>query len=147
MDYGSSAHQSTILILPGSTHRPRNPPSSMVRSAVGLLSWCGVSPLVKWGCGPFVDEGDGRANRHASLFDEPSAEFEGDRLMTCAHGLGGPCYALRLLRLGSSRLVISGGVTKSNRCGAYGNSPRLAPSGSQGQSPACEPTSASGWAI
>ena len=112
-----------------------------------VLSWCGVSPLVNWACGSFVDEGDGRANRHASLFDEPSAEFEGDRLMTCAHGLGGPCYALRLLRLGSSRLVISGGVTKSNRCGAYGNSPRLAPSGSQGQSPACEPTSASGWAI
>jgi hypothetical protein len=64
----------------------------MVRSAVGLSSWCGVSPLVKWACGPFVDEGDGRAKRRAFLFYEPSVGHKGDRWMTCAHGLGGPCY-------------------------------------------------------
>ena len=70
----------------------RNPPSSMVRSAAGLSSWCGVSPLEKWACGPFVDEGDGRAKRHPFLLDEPSAGHKGDRWMTSAHGLGGPCY-------------------------------------------------------
>jgi len=92
MHYGSSAHQSTIIIWPCPADRPRNPPSSMVRSAAGLSSWCGVSPLEKWACGPYVDEGDGRAKRHAFLLDEPSAGHKGDRLMTCAHGLGGPCY-------------------------------------------------------
>ena len=37
-----------------------------------------------------------------------------------------------------------GGVAQSDQCGAYGNSPRLAPCGSQGDSPIGEPTSASG---
>ena len=106
MDCGSHAHQSINIIRPCSTHRPRNPPSSMVRSAVGLLSWCGFSPLVKWACGPFVDEGDGRAKRHAFLFDEPNGGHEGDRLMTCAHGLGGPCYGKKV----SSRLRIRSSV-------------------------------------
>jgi hypothetical protein len=46
----------------------------------------------KMACGPFVDEGDGRAKRHPFLLDEPSAGHKGDRWMTCTHGLGGPCY-------------------------------------------------------
>jgi hypothetical protein len=86
---------------------PTNPPSSFgpvqpIDRATHHRAWYvprlvyypgAVSPsLVKWACGPFVDEGDGRAKRHAVLFDEPSAGHKRDRLMTCVHGLGGPCY-------------------------------------------------------
>ena len=38
------------------------------------------------------------------LFDEPSAGQKGDRLMTCAHGLEGPCYGKKV----SSRRSASG---------------------------------------